>query len=64
MVGRCCQDPITERQSAKTRALKALDPDDNQVVPPDIIAFSASVLDPDISLAAADYQIEEMARFL
>ena len=37
--------------------LKAVDPDNNQPIPVDLVTSSASGLDPDISVAAADYQV-------
>ncbi|MHB8104759.1 MAG: potassium-transporting ATPase subunit KdpC [Dehalococcoidales bacterium] len=44
-------------------ALKAVDPDNNQPIPVDLVTFSASGLDPDISIAAADYQVSRVARY-
>jgi potassium-transporting ATPase KdpC subunit len=53
------------RQAAQARldALKTCDPDNRQPVPADLVTFSASGLDPDISLAAADYQAARVARY-
>jgi K+-transporting ATPase KdpC subunit len=48
---------------ARIDALKAVDPHNNQPVPVDLVTFSASGLDPDISVAAANYQIERVARY-
>lgn len=50
--------------AAKTRIdrLKAADPGNNAPVPVDLITASASGLDPDISLAAAYYQAERVAK--
>jgi len=48
---------------ARIDALKAVDPDNNQPVPVDLVTFSASGLDPDISLAAASYQVARVARY-
>jgi potassium-transporting ATPase KdpC subunit len=44
-------------------ALKVVDPDNNQPIPVDLVTFSASGLDPDISIAAANYQIKRVARY-
>jgi K+-transporting ATPase ATPase C chain len=48
---------------ARIDALKAVDPDNNQPIPVDLVTFSASGLDPDISVAAANYQIPRVARY-
>jgi K+-transporting ATPase KdpC subunit len=54
---------LTKAVQARIDALKAVDPDNNQAVPVDLVTFSASGLDPDISVAAADYQIARVARY-
>jgi K+-transporting ATPase KdpC subunit len=53
------------RQSVQSRidALRAIDPENDQAVPVDLVTASASGLDPDISLAAAHYQISRVARY-
>lgn len=43
-------------------ALRAADPNQGQPVPVDLVTASASGLDPDISLAAARYQLPRVAR--
>jgi K+-transporting ATPase ATPase C chain len=50
--------------AVKTRiaALQAADPGNTAAVPVDLVTASASGLDPDISLAAADYQAARVAR--
>jgi K+-transporting ATPase KdpC subunit len=47
----------------RIEALKAVDPDNNQPVPVDLVTFSGSGLDPDISLAAAAYQMNRVAKY-
>jgi K+-transporting ATPase ATPase C chain len=42
-------------------ALKAVDPDNQALIPVDLITASASGLDPHISPAAANYQIQRVA---
>lgn len=54
---------LTKAVQARLDALKAVDPDNNQPVPVDLVTFSASGLDPDISVAAADYQIARVAKY-
>jgi K+-transporting ATPase ATPase C chain len=54
---------LREAIQARIDALKAVDPDNNQPIPVDLVTFSASGLDPDISIAAADYQIPRVARY-
>jgi potassium-transporting ATPase KdpC subunit len=47
---------------ARIAELRAADPGNNAPVPVDLVTASASGLDPDISRAAADYQIARVAR--
>ena len=54
---------LREAIQARIDALKAVDPDNNQPIPVDLVTFSASGLDPDISVAAADYQVPRVARY-
>jgi K+-transporting ATPase ATPase C chain len=46
----------------RIRALKAADPDNTRPVPVDLVTYSASGLDPHISIAAARYQVPRVAR--
>lgn len=46
----------------RVAALRAADPDNRQSVPVDLVTASASGLDPHISLAAAYYQADRIAR--
>jgi len=52
------------RDAVKDRvaALRAADPGNTVPVPIDLVTASASGLDPDISLAAAEYQVARIAR--
>ena len=54
---------LTEAVQARIDALKAVDPDNNQPIPVDLVTSSASGLDPDISVAAALYQVPRVARY-
>lgn len=53
------QTQITDRLAA----LKAVDPNNLRPVPVDLVTASGSGLDPNISIAAAQYQAERVARF-
>jgi K+-transporting ATPase ATPase C chain len=48
---------------ARIEALKAVDPGNNEPIPVDLVTYSASGLDPDISIAAANYQVPRVARY-
>jgi len=48
--------------SARVTALKAVDPNNNLPIPVDLVTASGSGLDPDISIAAAQYQAARVAR--
>jgi potassium-transporting ATPase KdpC subunit len=47
---------------ARVDALRAVDPDNQEPIPVDLVTASGSGLDPDISVAAARYQISRVAR--
>lgn len=47
----------------RVKALKAADPENNLPVPVDLATASASGLDPNISPAAAEYQVKRVAKF-
>jgi K+-transporting ATPase ATPase C chain len=53
---------LTDAAKARIDALRAADPDNRSDVPVDLITSSASGLDPDISPAAADYQVHRVAK--
>jgi K+-transporting ATPase ATPase C chain len=46
----------------RIKALRAADPDNRSPVPADLVTASASGLDPDISVAAAEFQVHRVAR--
>ncbi len=53
---------LIDAVKARIDALKAADPGNTLPVPVDLVTASASGLDPDISIAAANYQAERVAR--
>ena len=53
---------LVDAVKARIAALRAADPGNTAPVPVDLVTASASGLDPDISRAAADYQIARVAR--
>ena len=53
---------LAEAVAARIAALRAADPGNTDPVPVDLVTASASGLDPDISRAAADYQLARVAR--
>ena len=56
-------NPLLQDQvKARILALKEADPGNVQPVPADLVTASASGLDPDISVAAAEYQAARVAR--
>jgi len=54
---------LREAIQARIDALKAVDPDNNEPIPVDLVTYSASGLDPHISIAAANYQVPRVARY-
>jgi K+-transporting ATPase ATPase C chain len=53
---------LIEAVKANAKALHDADPDNQQPVPVDLVTASASGLDPEVSLAAAEYQAARVAR--
>ncbi|WP_232464591.1 potassium-transporting ATPase subunit KdpC [Bordetella genomosp. 8] len=53
---------LADAAKARVDALRAADPGNTKPIPVDLVSASGSGLDPDISVAAADYQIERVAR--
>jgi potassium-transporting ATPase KdpC subunit len=53
---------LTDAVSARIKALRDADPDNKADVPVDLVTASASGLDPHISPAAAEYQVNRVAR--
>jgi K+-transporting ATPase ATPase C chain len=53
---------LLEEVQARVDALHAVDPGNTAPIPVDLVTSSASGLDPDISPAAAEYQVPRVAR--
>ena len=53
---------LIEAVRVRVAALRAADPGNSQPIPVDLVTASASGLDPDISVAAAQYQVPRVAR--
>jgi len=52
---------LTDAVSHRVQALQAADPGNTQPIPVDLVTSSASGLDPNISVAAAEYQASRVA---
>jgi K+-transporting ATPase ATPase C chain len=53
---------LVDAVKSRIDVLKAADPTNNNKIPVDLVTASASGLDPDISVAAALYQLDRVAR--
>jgi potassium-transporting ATPase KdpC subunit len=53
---------LVDAVKGRIETLKAADPDNSKPIPADLVTASASGLDPEISPAAADYQLERVAK--
>lgn len=53
---------LQDAVQARIAALQQVDPDNTAKIPVDLVTASASGLDPDISPAAAEYQVARVAR--
>jgi len=53
---------LLDEVKGRMTALKAVDPDNTDPIPVDLVTSSGSGLDPHISLAAANYQLARFAR--
>jgi K+-transporting ATPase ATPase C chain len=53
---------LTDNIQARIAALKSAEPDNNALIPVDLVTASASGLDPHISLAGAYYQLPRLAQ--
>jgi K+-transporting ATPase ATPase A chain len=53
---------LMDAMKARVDALHSVDPDNSQPIPVDLVTASGSGLDPDISIAAAFYQVPRIAR--
>ena len=53
---------LTDAVKGRVDALRAADPGNTSPVPVDLVTASASGLDPEISVAAAEYQVARIAR--
>ncbi len=53
---------LTDGIKSRVEALRTADPNNKAPVPVDLVTASGSGLDPDISLAAANYQVARVAR--
>jgi potassium-transporting ATPase KdpC subunit len=53
---------LSDAVKSRIEALRAADPGNTAAVPVDLVTASASGLDPDISIAAAEYQVARVSR--
>jgi K+-transporting ATPase ATPase C chain len=53
---------LIDAVKANAKALHDADPENRQAIPVDLVTASASGLDPDVSVAAAEYQAARVAR--
>jgi K+-transporting ATPase ATPase C chain len=53
---------LADAVAARIKALRDADPDNRSAVPVDLVTASGSGLDPDISVASAEYQIHRVAK--
>jgi K+-transporting ATPase ATPase A chain len=53
---------LTDAVKSRVDALHSVDPTNTQLIPVDLVTTSGSGLDPDISIAAARYQVPRIAR--
>ena len=53
---------LTENVKKRIAALRSADPTSDRLVPVDLVTSSGSGLDPDISPAAAQYQVRRVAK--
>jgi potassium-transporting ATPase KdpC subunit len=53
---------LADAVTARIKALRDADPDSKAPVPIDLVTASGSGLDPDISVAAAEYQVHRIAK--
>lgn len=53
---------LAEAVKARVDALRAADPENRAPIPVDLVTASGSGLDPEISIAAANYQVARVAR--
>lgn len=55
-------DEFAEIVQERVAALRSLDPENEKPIPSDLVTCSGSGLDPEISVAAAEYQVDRLVR--